>query len=264
MSAMSNERSPTEQLRRSIDLLWGEWVQPTRGPKPSLTLERIVDAAIALADREGIDALSMRRVAAELDAGTMSLYRHVPGKAELLALMLDKVSAPGDDVADAEGAGWREVVEKAARDSHQLYLRHPWLIQVNWTRPVLGPNTLAGIEVFVGGLRGLPLTDQERISIMIMVDGYVTGIARQRIQNAAVGEETGLTDEEFWSYQYPVLSKAMLSGDYPAMAALSEDAFNLGWDETFEFGLQRLLDGIAALLEARGRPAGGLVDAAPG
>ncbi|MEH1130457.1 TetR/AcrR family transcriptional regulator [Micromonospora sp. CPCC 206061] len=247
------ERSPAEQLRRSIDLLWGEWVRPTRGPKPSLNLERIVDAAIALADREGIDALSMRRVAAELGAGTMSLYRHVPGKAELLALMLDKVSELGDDAARIEHAGWREVVEMAARGSYQLYLRHPWLIQVNWTRPVLGPNTLASVEVFVRGLRGLAITDQERISIMIMVDGYVTGIARQRIQNAAVGEETGLTDEEFWNYQYPVLAKAMESGDYPYMAAMSEDAFGLGWDETFEFGLQRLLDGIASLLDSRAR-----------
>ncbi|GFJ93720.1 TetR/AcrR family transcriptional regulator [Phytohabitans rumicis] len=92
---MTSQHDPTEQLRRTIDLLWGEWARPARGPKPSLTLDRIVDAAIALADREGIDALSMRRVAAELGAGTMSLYRHVPGKAELLALMLDKVSDPG-------------------------------------------------------------------------------------------------------------------------------------------------------------------------
>lgn len=244
------ERDPAEQLRRSIDLLWGEWVPPTRGPKPSLSLERIVDAAIALADREGLAALSMRRVAAELGAGTMSLYRHVPGKAELLALMLDKVSDPGD-VATLEHAGWREVIETAARGSHQLYLRHPWLIQVNWTRPVLGPSTLASVEVFVRGLRGLNLTDQERISIMIMVDGYVTGIARQRIQNAQAYDETGLTDEEFWSAQHPVLTKAMESGRYPHMAALGEDAFGGGWDETFEFGLQRLLDGIAALLDSR-------------
>lgn len=252
---MSNERSPAEQLRRSMELLWGEWVRPSRGPKPSLNLERIVDAAIALADREGIDALSMRRVAAELGAGTMSLYRHVPGKTELLALMLDKVSELGDDADQLERAGWREVVETAARGSYQLYLRHPWLIQVNWTRPVFGPNILAGVEVFVRGLRGLDITDQERVSIMIMVDGYVTGIARQRIQNAAVGEETGLTDEEFWSHQYPVLVKAMESGDYPYMAAMSDDAFGLGWDETFEFGLQRVLDGIAALLDSRARSA---------
>lgn len=248
---MATERTPIDQLRRSIELLWGEWARPSRGPKPSLTLDRIVDAAIALADREGIDALSMRRVAAELGAGTMSLYRHVPGKAELLALMLDKVSDPGEDVARAESAGWRDVVRTVAHGSYRMYLRHPWLLQVNWTRPVIGPNTLAGMEFFMRGLAGLALTDQERISVLIMVDGFVTGVARQQIQNAAVPQETGVTDEEFWSHQYPVLAKAMESGNYPAMAALSEDAFDLGWEATFEFGLERLLDGIAALVDAR-------------
>ncbi|WP_246278660.1 TetR/AcrR family transcriptional regulator C-terminal domain-containing protein [Phytohabitans rumicis] len=138
-----------------------------------------------------------------------------------------------------------------ARGSYQMYLRHPWLLQINWTRPVMGPNTLASVEVFVRGLAGLPVTDQEKISIMIMVDGFVTGLARQRVQQAALPDETGVTDDEFWRNHIPVLSKAMTSGSYPAMAALSEDAFSLGWDETFEFGLQRLLDGIASLLSSR-------------
>jgi AcrR family transcriptional regulator len=248
---MATDRSPTEQLRRSIELLWGGGARPTRGPKPSLTLDQIVTTAIALADREGIDALSMRRVAGELGVGAMSLYRHVPGKAELLALMLDRVSDPTEALARVEGSGWREILQMVARGSYRMYLKHSWLLQVNWSRPVIGPNTLAGIELFMRGLRGLPLTDQERVSVMIMVDGYVTGVARQRIQHAALPEETGVSDEEFWRHHGPVLVKAMESGRYPAMAALSEDAFGLGWDETFEFGLQRLLDGIATLVEAR-------------
>lgn len=248
---MATEHSHMEQLQRSIELLWGDRPRPTRGPKANLTLDRIVEAAIAVADRDGVAALSMRRVAAELGVGTMSLYRHVPGKAELLALMLDRVSDPAEGIARSAGAGWRDVVEAAARDSYRLYLRHPWLLQVNWTRPVIGPNTLAGMEIFVRGLEGLGLTDQELISLIIMVDGYVTGIARQRIQHAALPDETGVTDEEFWSHHSAILVKAMVSGDYPAMAALSEDAFSLGWDETFEFGLQRLLDGTAALIGSR-------------
>lgn len=253
---MTTERRPIEQLRRSIELLWGEWVRPARGPKPSLTLDRIVEAAIALADQEGIDALSMRRVATELGSGTMSLYRHVPGKAELLALMLDKVSGPGESAADVLARGWRAVIEAVARGSHRLYLGHPWLLQVNWSRPVLGPSTLASIDFIMRGLDGLPLTDQERVSVMIMIDSYVTGVARQRILSEALPAETGVTDEEFWRHHTPILEKAMASGDYPAVAALSEDAFSMGWDETFDFGLQRLLDGIAALIEARQARAG--------
>src|SRR5688572_11023766 len=126
---MSSEPSPVEQVRRSIELLWGEGARPTRGPKPSLTLDQIVQVAIAVADRDGIDGLSMRRVATQLGVGTMSLYRYVPGKAELLALMLDRVSDPAEDVERARDLDWRGVVEVAARGSYRLYLTHPWLLQ---------------------------------------------------------------------------------------------------------------------------------------
>jgi AcrR family transcriptional regulator len=247
----TSEPSAAEQVRRAMDLLWGMAERPARGPKPSLSLDRIVTAAIAVADRDGVDGMSMRRVAAELGVGTMSLYRYVPGKAELLALMLDMVSDPGEDAARMRDKDWREVVEVAARGSYRLYLTHPWLLQVNWTRPVIGPNTLAGIELFMSGLDGLGLTDQERVAVMMLVDGFVVGTARQRVQYTALVEETGLADEEFWAQQYPALTRAMESGDYPAMAALSEDAFGLGWDDSFEFGLERVLDGVAALVASR-------------
>jgi AcrR family transcriptional regulator len=254
MAAMTSESGAADQVRRSMDLLWSDDGRSAPGPKPSLTLAGIVETAIAVADRDGVEGLSMRRVAGELGVGTMSLYRYVPGKAELLALMLDKVSDPAEDVERARDLDWRGVVEVAARGSYRLYLTHPWLLQVNWTRPVIGPNTLAGIEMFMRGLDGLGLTDQERISGMMLVDAFVTGAARQRIQHATVSTETGIGDEEFWAEQTPALSRAMESGAYPAMAALGEDAFSGGWEESFEFGLQRVLDGIAALVAAR-RPA---------
>jgi AcrR family transcriptional regulator len=257
---MTTQRTSGDRLQRSLDLLWGGDAPPARGPRPNLTLDRIVAAATALADREGIDAVSMRRLAGELGVGAMSLYRYIPGKAELLALMLDRVSAPGEGVVRAaEGAGWRDLLTAIARDTHGMYLRHPWLVQVNWTRPVMGPNTLAGLEHFMRALAGQPLSDQERVSLLVTIDGFVTGVARQQIQHAALAEETGVNDEEFWSRQEPVLSRAMVSGAYPAMAALSEDAFGLGWEETFEFGLQRILDGVAALIgirQARPAPSG--------
>ncbi|HWG98082.1 MAG TPA: TetR/AcrR family transcriptional regulator [Pilimelia sp.] len=248
---MTSQPNPAQQVRRSIELLWGGGGRQGRGPRPSLSLRRIVEAAIAVADRDGVDGLSMRRVAAELGVGTMSLYRYVPGKAELLALMLDRVSEPGEELVGLAGAGWRAVLTATAQGSYRLYRRHPWLLQVNWTRPVIGPNTLAGIELVMRSLDRLGLTDQERISVMVLVDAYVTGLARQHIQHAAVSAETGLADEEFWAQQGPALSRAMESGDYPAMAALAEDAFSLGWDETFEFGLRRLLDGVGALIASR-------------
>jgi AcrR family transcriptional regulator len=248
---MTTEPNPADHLSFSLKLLWEPRERPTRGPKPALTLERVLDTAISVADAHGLDALSMRRVARELGVGTMSLYRYVPGKAELLDLMLDRVSDPSEHIAAAEGKDWRGILEVVAGRGRNLYLSHPWLLQVNWSRPVLGPNTVAGLEFIVASLAGLGLTDQERINLLTTIDGYVVGATRGQIMYSWAAAETGLSDEEFWGRQYPVLAEAMASGRYPAMAGLSEDAFGRGWDESFEWGLQRVLDGIEALVSSR-------------
>lgn len=234
-----------------FELLWRTGERATRGPKPGLTLDQIVDAAIAVADANGIEGLSMRSVAKELGVGTMSLYRYIPGKGELLDLILDRVSDPSASIEKAEGASWREALRIAAYGTRQLYLDHPWLIQVNWTRPVFGPNTLAGVEFVIATLGDLGLNDQERVMVLMTIDSYVTGMVRTEILYARAAVETGISDEEFWREQLPILERAMVSGDYPAMAAMSEDAFDAGWDETFEFGLQRLLDGLESFITAR-------------
>ena len=128
-------------VKLTLELLWGRRERPNRGPKPGLTLERIVASAIAVADAEGLDAVSMRRVAAKLGVGTMSLYRYVPGKNELLDLMLDRVSDPGDAAQRLRGRDWRGVLETYAHGTWDLYTSHPWLLQVNWSRPALGPSS---------------------------------------------------------------------------------------------------------------------------
>lgn len=242
--------STPDQVRRSMDLLWGTGPRAAPGPKPSLTVARIVDAAITLADRDGVDALSMRRVAAELGVGAMSLYRYVPGKAELLALMLDRVDTP--EVTAGERRPWREALARIAHGAYRRYLAHPWLLQVNWARPTLGPGSLASMEVFVGTLDGLGLSGQEIMAVVTMVDSYVAGQARNRIHHETLTVHSGLSDEEFWAEQYPYLAAAMTSGNYPRMAALDENSFSMGFEETFEFGLNRLLDGMATLVRARG------------
>ncbi|MGH3678984.1 MAG: TetR/AcrR family transcriptional regulator [Natronosporangium sp.] len=248
---MSTEPGTASHPSRSAELLWGPRDRPGRGPRPGLSLDQIVAAAIAVADRDGVDALSMRRVAAELGVGTMSLYRYVPGKAELLDLMLDQVSDPSHTCARAAGADWRGVLEITARGNRDLYLAHPWLLQVNWSRPVFGPNTLAGVELVVAGLARIGLTDKERVMAMIAIDSYVTGFVRSQILHSRAADDTGVSDEEFWAQQTPVLEQAMGTGDYPALAELAGDSFSSGWEENFEFGLQRLLEGVQALLDAR-------------
>lgn len=240
-----------EQVSLVLELLWGAGERRGRGPKPGLTLDQVIGTAIAIADTDGLDALSMRRVARELRVGTMSLYRYVPGKAELLDLMFDAVSDCGKEIARSQGKDWRGMLEVVARGTRDRFLAHPWLLQVNWARPTVGPNSLAGFEFVLSGLDGLGLTDRERVAIVVTIDGFVTGLARSRLQHSAVIEETGLSDEEFWTQHSPVLERAMASGAFPALAGLSEDSFGMSWDDNFEFGLQRLLDGIEALIEAR-------------
>ncbi|MEV4315278.1 TetR/AcrR family transcriptional regulator [Actinocrispum sp. NPDC049592] len=246
---MTTEYGGTGDITRSMELLWGTQERPTRGPKPSLTLDRIVRAAIELADAEGITALSMRRVAAKLEVGTMSLYRYVPSKAELLDLMLDHIY--GDDLQPPDdGRGWRKGLEQVATSTWELCHRHAWLQHVSGARALLGPNATRSFEYSLAVLAGTGLTDGERVSTIVAVNNYVTGYARAAAEAAEAPKRTGVTDEQFWSAQEPFLAKAMQSGQFPQMAALDPNVFSEVY-ASFEFGLQRLLDGIEAYIEAK-------------
>ncbi|NGO77420.1 TetR/AcrR family transcriptional regulator [Streptomyces sp. YC504] len=242
--------SGSGDIRRSLELLWGTGERATRGPKPALTLDRIVEAAVELADREGIAAVSMRRLSTELGTGTMSLYRYVPGKAELLDLMLDKVQ--GEAVAEetAVPRQWRECVETMAHKQLAHYRAHPWLLKVNQARTVLGPSAMRSMEVVIAPLRTMGLSDPELLSVIVTVTNWVMGHARTEADTVEAVKATGLSDEEFWGSQQPFLERAMLSGDFPQMASLSEETFSYAFDH-FEFGLARLIDGFATLVEER-------------
>jgi len=251
---MTTERSGSGDLRLTLKLLWGKPARPSRGPKPGLTLDQIVTTAIAIADADGLPALSMRRVATELGVGTMSLYRYVPGKAELLDLMLDQVSGPGDTAERAAGLGWRALMDLVAHCTWDLYVKHPWLLQINWARPVLGPNSLAGVELVQRGLGGLGLSDQERVMVMFVVDSFVIGAARGYVNARSAGATSELSDEEFWAVQGPAMEEALGSGAYPTLAVMAEDAFDFSQEQAFDFGLDRLLDGLDAYLAERRGP----------
>ncbi|MFH9329748.1 TetR/AcrR family transcriptional regulator [Streptomyces althioticus] len=244
------ETSGSGDIARTLALLWGTAPRPSRGPKPGLTLERIVEAAVDVADRDGLGALSMRRIATELGTGTMSLYRYVPGKAELLDLMLDRVQRPSENPADPGDGGWRPALEALARATLALYRRHPWLLEVNQSRPILGPSALDGMERVFSRIKPMGLSDPELLSVIVMIDGYVVGAARTQLYQEQAEHNSGLTDAEFWEAQRPALEKAMSSGRYPLMAGLSEDTFDSGFDH-FEFGLQRILDGLAEFVARR-------------
>lgn len=246
----STETSGSGDIARTMELLWETGRRPSRGPKPTLTLDQIVEAAVRVADAEGLESVSMRRVAAELGTGTMSLYRYVPGKAELLDLMLDRVQRPSENPADLGDGGWRSALEAMARATLALYRRHPWLLQVNQSRPILGPSALDGMEKVLARIKPMGLTDPELVSAIVMIDGYVVGAARTQLYQREAERRTGLTDMEFWQAQAPILEKVMTSGRYPVLASLDENTWSPEFDH-FEFGLQRILDGLEVIVARR-------------
>lgn len=259
---MKNERVTTEYSasgdpKRSMELLWGTSERPKRGPKPRLSVERIAAAAIGIADREGLAALSMRRVADEVGVTAMSLYTYVPSKAELVDVMLDTVlgELPLDD-ADSAGGGWRVELEHLARRNRDAYLRHPWLLQVATGRPVLGPNLIAKYDHELRAVDGIGLTDVEMDLVVGLVGDYVHGAVRGQIEAATAQQRTGLTDDEWWAQWAPLLEKVFDAERYPVAArvgAASGAEYNAPADpaRSFEFGLARVLDGIEAFVATR-------------
>jgi AcrR family transcriptional regulator len=241
--------------QRSMELLWSTRERPRRGPKPKLTVDMIVRTAVAIADADGLAALSMRRVADELSAGPMSLYTYVPGKAELLDVMVDRVCAEAVP-SDAPTGSWRERLERMARDNWALYQRHPWLLQLTTARPPLGPNIIAKYEHELRAVDGIGLTDIEMDSVVTLVLGFVASTARVGVEAAQTERQSGHSDDEWWQASAPLLEKVLDPERFPVstrVGAAAGEAYGAPYSAShaFEFGLLRVLDGIEALVRSR-------------
>ncbi|KAB2344352.1 TetR/AcrR family transcriptional regulator [Actinomadura rudentiformis] len=249
------EYSGTGDPKRSLELLWGVQERPRRGPKPKLTVDRIITTAIELADAADLEALSMRRIAEELGVATMSIYTYVPSKAELIDVMMDRALgelAPPDDVP----GGWRPKLAHIARQNWDLYHRHPWLLQISTSRPPMGPNLIGKYEYELRAVDGLGLTDVEMDSVISLVTGHAQSSARVSVNAAQAERRTGMTDEEWWEATGPVLGEVLEPDAYPLgsrVGTAASQAYGgaIGPEHAFEFGLERILDGIAALITAR-------------
>ncbi|RCG20094.1 TetR/AcrR family transcriptional regulator [Sphaerisporangium album] len=254
---MTTEYTGAGDPARSLALLWRTREKSSRKGRPDLSVDRIVGAAIEVADTDGLAALTMRRVAERLGVGTMSLYTYVPGKAELLDLMLDTVI--GETARPAVEGGWRARLEMIAREKWALYQRHPWLLYVATTRPPLGPNVTAAYEYELSAVDGVGLTDLEMDSVVTLIGGYVHGAARGAVEAAQAEQRTGMSDEQWWYAHAPYLGKVMDAGRYPLAARVGTaagEAYGAASDpaHAFEFGLERVLDGIAHLIDRRTPP----------
>ena len=223
--------------------------QRRSGPDQALGLDRIVAAAIAVADAEGLAAVSMRRVAAELGVATMSLYRHVTDKDDLLMRMMDAAFTRWPFPADAPEE-WRERLALAARMLWQMYRRHPWLAAaMSVTRPQAVAGALPFTEWVLATLDGRGLDLPTVFTAHLTLFNYVRGTAVNVELEAEAEAATGLDNDEYMDAQEPVLLEILSSGRFPTLARLAADGYDFDLDELFEFGLQRLLDGIAVLLE---------------
>jgi AcrR family transcriptional regulator len=260
-----SNRSGAGDPARTLELLWRQPGAPTSqyGPRPGLTVDRIVETATAIADAEGLETVTMRRIAQALDVSPMSLYTYVPGKAELLDLMLDMVLGRMPRTEPAEDH-WRARLEAIAHDNRALYERHPWVAAISTSRPPLGPGVVAKYEHELRALDGLGLDDVEMDAALTFVLGFVATCARAAAEMRASQLESAMTDEQWWAANEPLLARVFDADRYPTAArvgAAAGEAYEAASDpaHAYRFGLQRVLDGLGVLIESRRGDAAGQV-----
>lgn len=239
---------------RSLALLWGTRRRSGFGPKSEVDLEKIVLAAIRMADEEGLPSLSMRRIGAALGVSAMSLYTYVPGKAELIDVMVDVVCG---EVVHSERAavGWRPRLERVAREHWALCRRHPWLLQVSGGRPRLGPRAIAKYEHELRAVEGVGLSDIEMDLVVALVVDHAESAARRAVEAARLRTHSGQTDEQWWRAHGSLIDPLAGGGGFPLASRVGSavgTAYGTPYPAEFsyEFGLGRLLDGIGMLVEA--------------
>jgi AcrR family transcriptional regulator len=236
----------------SYEVIWmrpDQW--PKRGPAPAYSRDQITATAIKIADAEGLDALTMRRLAKELGSGTMSLYRYVKTKDELLELMTDEVLGEAFPEDFRLTGAWRPDLRTIAHRMRSSLRRHPWM--ATRAHLTMGPNTLRAAEVIGSSLDDLGLTIDQIMSLTGMVQNYVSGAAREELAEAEFTRRTGLSRDELMHVYAPYLRKMLATGRYPLMERIIREAEqpHMEPDERFEYGLERILDGIEGSLPDR-------------
>ncbi|MFE6838486.1 TetR/AcrR family transcriptional regulator [Streptomyces sp. NPDC057705] len=250
---MADEDSGTG-LPASLEMAWGLRERPGKGPRPTLTLPRIVEAAVALAAAEGVDAVSMGRVAKELGVSTMSLYRYVAAKEELYVLMADAgVGAPPDPLA-GEGADWRELLTEWAYAQRAVLMANSWILRIPITAAPVSPNQLAWMDRGLASMAGTGLKESEKLSTIILIGGLVRNEATMAADMMDAIIKSGVAPEQALGQYVRTLSLLTGPDTHPAVTRLLDsDAFSGSGEPDFQFrfGLGRILDGLALLVAER-------------
>ena len=224
---------------------------PSAARDRELTLPRIVAAAIALADRDGLADLSMRRLAGELGVATMSLYRHVPSRDDLLLAMID-TAVGAVPLPPRPPTGWRVALDLVARREWAAFKQHPWLgPSMSLTRPQLAPNAMRLSEFVLTAFDGTGLRFAERMYVQVLLFSFVRGVASALEPEAEAIRDSGLTDEQWMDAQTENFVAVISAGDLPYIRELTTQPFDYDLDKLFEFGLARLLDGLVPYVERR-------------
>ncbi|MDQ0642298.1 TetR/AcrR family transcriptional regulator C-terminal domain-containing protein [Microbacterium murale] len=233
---------------RGIALAWGVAPPAQRGPKREFTLDQVIDAALAIADADDIDAVTMPSVAASLGLTAMSLYRYVGSKEILLLLLQERgMGTPPSSIADADG--WRAGLEAHAAAAAEVYRLHPWMLDITIRGIATTPNNLAWLEAGLAALESTSLTRKERVAVVLQVSGHARFRAlvergygervteAEAALSAVVRDEAELIRGLITDERFPELHATLATG-----ALVDEDFDN------FDFGLARILDGVAQYL----------------
>jgi AcrR family transcriptional regulator len=252
---MATEFTGTGDPARSMALLWRTPADGASrpGPKSMLDVDRIVAAAVHVADTEGLAAVSMRRVASDLGVAAMTLYSHVPGKGELVDLMLDAVLGElYDDEQVVTTGAWRARLKTVAQANWDFFLRHPWALHLATGRPPLGPHLMRKYELELRAVDGLGLSEVQMDLLVTLINGFVRGTVGGVQEKVDAERVTGISENQWWAATEPFVAQVFDPERYPTAARVGpvagEEVGAYDPDRSFEFGLERLLDGIGVLI----------------
>ncbi|MEU1710560.1 TetR/AcrR family transcriptional regulator C-terminal domain-containing protein [Streptomyces sp. NPDC005706] len=245
MAARNKESDKPRDPRAGLALLWGEQDQPTRGPKPKLSPGQIAAAAVELADAEGLDAVSMNKVASGFGVTSMALYRYVPGKRGLVELMVEQVLIEAPDLSGVADGDWRAATREWTRQCAAVYAAHPWLLTATaMRRQIMGPRQLRWLDAALAALEPTGLGGAQRHQIFLLLVGHVRNLAQQRRDH---NEEH---DREWDRLTGELLARH--ADGFPALVkAVADGAFDPPSIDPLDFGLDRILDGVEVLTAAR-------------
>jgi AcrR family transcriptional regulator len=254
MNKAKTEIPSSSETGHAPGIIWAREPRRKQGQHPPLSREHIVRAAIDLADAEGIQALSFRRMAAKLGVSTMALYWYVESKEDVLDLMVDAVYAEMAFSQPSSGS-WRTDCMMLATQVRKVMRSHPWLASLSSNRPLLGPNALKLHECVLTTLSALALDKSMTLAIAEMIGVYVRGFVQKELGEAEARRRSGLSEDEWRVSVAPYIQKQVIeSTDYPSLAQFFLHAQEWDDDKRFTFGLTCLLDGVVTqVLQARGK-----------